>query len=370
MDSEVAKQRATALGEQAYLGRARSSRPAPPEDLRDFLILCHSTPEVITQGNFHINDLASGRVDLMARCVTAALFYSHGLRKQVRVWFHFVDQARTLMCDGASVRGLRPDERSIGAAIKRALVAAMAHSPEKTAGEEPVKRDSNGESKHGEGVCERGWEVRDGEDLAQLLRRVVASRETSYTAVANAVAAGGAEAGTAAGAAAVTAALAAALAMAKPPGGATASKATGTATSTMSVPTARGAAGAAGVAGRTPTLLVLHEEGAPLSQVLAKLKIVPDRCRTSVLHSSNPASAATSAPVSAPTPMAAQDGEYPQKSPAHTVMVLGDHIGLTATEESLLERRGAVRARMGALPLLSSQCILLSHFLLDEYALG
>ena len=54
----------------------------------------------------------------------------------------------------------------------------------------------------------------------------------------------------------------------------------------------------------------------------------------------------------------------PAESPG-AVLVLGDHVGFSVEEEACLERMGAVRACLGPLPLLTSQCIVLCHNALD-----
>ena len=96
--SNEATVRARGLAPQAFLGTRTegASRPAPPGDRRELVVLCHGTPEAVARGRFELNDLAAGRVDLLARCVASALFYSHGVRKNVRVWLMLRDLRRTV----------------------------------------------------------------------------------------------------------------------------------------------------------------------------------------------------------------------------------------------------------------------------------
>ena len=95
--SNEATVRAEGLAPQAFLGtREDATRPAPPSDRRELVVLCHGTPLAVARGKFELNDLAAGRVDLLARCVASALFYSHGVRKNVRVWLMLRDARRTI----------------------------------------------------------------------------------------------------------------------------------------------------------------------------------------------------------------------------------------------------------------------------------
>ena len=121
--------RAERLAPQQFLGdeetEARAQKgPLAPDDPRDLVILCHQTPAFVSAGNFGLNDLPAGRVDVLCRCVCAALFVSHGVRKSVHVWLVLRDAGLTVCVDGAEVRGLHPDERSIAAALRRALRTA------------------------------------------------------------------------------------------------------------------------------------------------------------------------------------------------------------------------------------------------------
>lgn len=86
--------------------------------MRQFLVVGHDAP---TAPDFSLDDLpGAGRLDLLARAVVAALLRSHGVRDDARV--HVVlDDAYTLVVDGATVRHLRPDERSTAARVRDAL---------------------------------------------------------------------------------------------------------------------------------------------------------------------------------------------------------------------------------------------------------
>jgi tRNA (pseudouridine54-N1)-methyltransferase len=102
--------------------------------MRQFVVLGHDAP---TDADFSLDDLAggAGRLDLLSRCVTAALLRSHGVREDVRV--HLVlDDSVTISFRGEDVRRLNPDERSTAALIRQALQRrrdAVGHQPVETA---------------------------------------------------------------------------------------------------------------------------------------------------------------------------------------------------------------------------------------------
>lgn len=47
------------------------------------------------------------------------------------------------------------------------------------------------------------------------------------------------------------------------------------------------------------------------------------------------------------------------------VLLFGDHVGYTPDEEAAVLAAGGVRCALGRVPLLTSQCIVIAHFLLD-----
>lgn len=86
--------------------------------MRQFIVVARSGP---TTDDFSLDDLpAAGRVDLLARCVTASLLLSHGLREDVRTHLVLGDEF-TVRFEGEDLRGLYPDERSTAALIRKAL---------------------------------------------------------------------------------------------------------------------------------------------------------------------------------------------------------------------------------------------------------
>ena len=78
--------------------------------------------------DFSLDDLpgSSGRLDVLLRCVRAALLVSHGVRRDVVVYLVFLGgrQPRVLRFDGAAAKFVRPDERSLATLVKKALAKA------------------------------------------------------------------------------------------------------------------------------------------------------------------------------------------------------------------------------------------------------
>jgi tRNA (pseudouridine54-N1)-methyltransferase len=101
--------------------------------MRQFVVVGHDAP---TTPDFSLDDLAggAGRLDVLCRCVSAALFLSHDVREDVRVHLVLGDEF-TVTFDGASVRRVNPDERSTAALVRGALDErreAVGHEPVET----------------------------------------------------------------------------------------------------------------------------------------------------------------------------------------------------------------------------------------------
>lgn len=84
---------------------------------------------------FLLEDLpgTSGRLDVLLRCVRAALLTSHGMRRDVVVDLVLLGgprAPRTLRFDGATAKFVRPDERPLATLAKKAL-ATDAASPDR-----------------------------------------------------------------------------------------------------------------------------------------------------------------------------------------------------------------------------------------------
>jgi len=86
--------------------------------MRQFVYVGHEAP---TAADFALDDLTgAGRLDLLARSVTAALLLSHDIRADTRVQLVLGNEF-TVTFDGATLQGLNPDERSTAARVRSAL---------------------------------------------------------------------------------------------------------------------------------------------------------------------------------------------------------------------------------------------------------
>ena len=90
--------------------------------MKSFIIIGH---KAVTEP-FSLNDLpgSAGRMDILCRCVNAALFLSHDLRRDVRVYLILKGEPAPpliIRFDGANVKYLSPDERSAASLIRKAL---------------------------------------------------------------------------------------------------------------------------------------------------------------------------------------------------------------------------------------------------------
>ena len=80
----------------------------------------------ITSSDFSINDLpgSGGRMDLVCRCINSALWLSHKLRRDARIFVVLNGSPAppvTILFEGSGLRRVSPDERNIGAWIKKSL---------------------------------------------------------------------------------------------------------------------------------------------------------------------------------------------------------------------------------------------------------
>jgi tRNA (pseudouridine54-N1)-methyltransferase len=69
----------------------------------------------------------SGRLDVLLRCLRAALLFSHGLRRDTVIYLVLLggpEAPRTLRVDGGAARYLRPDERHLAVMVQKALTEA------------------------------------------------------------------------------------------------------------------------------------------------------------------------------------------------------------------------------------------------------
>ena len=96
-----------------------------PTVMRTFVIV---GARATSSPDFRLADLpgTSGRLDVLLRCLRAALLVSHGVRRDVVVYLVLLGAgaaARSIRVNGANVRFLRPDERSLAVLVQKTLAA-------------------------------------------------------------------------------------------------------------------------------------------------------------------------------------------------------------------------------------------------------
>ena len=92
--------------------------------MRRYIVMGH---RAITSADFKLDDLcgATGRLDILLRCVNTAFFLSHGIRRDVEITLMLLGEPnppKTIRINGAEVKYLNPDERSTAALIRNALL--------------------------------------------------------------------------------------------------------------------------------------------------------------------------------------------------------------------------------------------------------
>lgn len=113
--------------------------------------------------DFLLGDIpgTSGRLDVLLRCVRAALLFSHGLRRDTVVYLVLGGgplAPRSVRIDGAAARYVRPDERSLAVAVMKALAVVPSDPARST---EPAKPTASGfvVVRSGISVCNGGLDA-------------------------------------------------------------------------------------------------------------------------------------------------------------------------------------------------------------------
>jgi tRNA pseudouridine-54 N-methylase len=89
---------------------------------RNIIVLSHNVSDNVAGGFFDINDLLQGRVDVLARCVNAALWVSNGIRTDTSIFLMLFPQNVTMEIQGAHVKGLNPNERTMALYLQKTLL--------------------------------------------------------------------------------------------------------------------------------------------------------------------------------------------------------------------------------------------------------
>jgi tRNA (pseudouridine54-N1)-methyltransferase len=93
--------------------------------MRSFVVIGQ---RALASPDFLLDDLAgtSGRLDVLVRCLRAALLVSHGARTDSRAYLVLLGgprAPRTLRFDGATAKFIRPEERSLATLVKKSLAS-------------------------------------------------------------------------------------------------------------------------------------------------------------------------------------------------------------------------------------------------------
>lgn len=91
--------------------------------MRRFVVLGH---RATTSSEFGLDDLsgATGRLDILLRCVNSSFFLSHSIRKDVEIHLILLgppNPTKTIRFVGSELKYLNPDERSTAALIRSSL---------------------------------------------------------------------------------------------------------------------------------------------------------------------------------------------------------------------------------------------------------
>ena len=146
------------------------SLSGPPK--RHFVVLCHKGR---FDGNFPLEDLAQGRMDLKARCIQTSLFYSYGVRKDSAVTLLDTPSSRSLAVVGSAAKLMRPDERRIAELMQGSLCvveAPGAHIIKLASAKEEVDHAEHHVSQHANDsrARQRNHDVKKFENLKKSWR--------------------------------------------------------------------------------------------------------------------------------------------------------------------------------------------------------
>lgn len=102
--------------------RAIAIKTKPLLAHRNVIVLSHNVSQTVADGLFDVNTLLTGRVDVLARCVNAALWVSNGIRRDTTIFLMLFPQNLTVEIRGEDVKGLNPDERTMALYLQRTLL--------------------------------------------------------------------------------------------------------------------------------------------------------------------------------------------------------------------------------------------------------
>lgn len=95
---------------------------ALPRQRRNVVVVSRDVSDTVASGLFEVNQLLSGRVDVLTRCINSALWVSNGIRTDTRVYLMLHPHNITVRVDGSEIEELHPDERSTAQLLQRCLL--------------------------------------------------------------------------------------------------------------------------------------------------------------------------------------------------------------------------------------------------------
>jgi tRNA pseudouridine-54 N-methylase len=299
--------------------------PSPtPNPHRNIVVLSHNVSPDVAEGFFETNLLLHGRVDVLTRCVNAALWVSNNIRKDVTVFLMLFPANITIEIQGWAVENLNPDERTMALYLQRTLMVANTN-----VGGRSHPGDVGGDGNNNGGSKESESEERLSVELSRLEETNLPRPETINPFERQRLS--------------------------------VARKQREKMMRRIKKATKDAAGAPVGfilhqndsVAARleqflsTGPVLMLHETGEHISNVLEKQRLegVPleqhDHDGTDTDTSMKPNSKTT------------------------TTLIFGDQIGYAESDEKLLAESGVRQVSLGPRSLLTSQCITISHHYLD-----
>jgi len=151
--------------------------------MRTFAVVGHLAP---TGDGFSLDDLpgSAGRMDVLCRCVNAALALSHGIRHDAEVRLLLLGPPappKEVLLRGDTVRSLSPDERSTAALIRKALALPVGEAFRESTPGILVRRGGLGGLLAGGGFAVLSEEGRDLRGEADLPRGFILSDHLDFT---------------------------------------------------------------------------------------------------------------------------------------------------------------------------------------------
>eukprot|EP00548_Thalassiothrix_antarctica_P000183 CAMPEP_0194144222 /NCGR_PEP_ID=MMETSP0152-20130528/13287_1 /TAXON_ID=1049557 /ORGANISM="Thalassiothrix antarctica, Strain L6-D1" /LENGTH=493 /DNA_ID=CAMNT_0038843967 /DNA_START=276 /DNA_END=1757 /DNA_ORIENTATION=+ len=94
---------------------------------RNIVVLSHNVSQDVADGFFEISELLKGRLDVLCRCSSSALWVSNDIRKDTSLFLMLFPHNITIEIQGQHVKGLNPDERTMALYLQRTLLIGDKH---------------------------------------------------------------------------------------------------------------------------------------------------------------------------------------------------------------------------------------------------